>query len=257
MLMRIVVLLSFFSLTTPAWAQVETSTTGGLVGVVRYEGPPPPQANIHAHVNPEVCGADHPMVREDLLVSAEGGLANVAIVIEAAPVTGPTKAVAHLDQLNCMFGPHLQTVRAGTTLEISNGDKVIHNVHATSRGRTVFNLAMPRRGVRLRRPLDNPGLITFRCDSGHDWRAAYVLVVPHNLHGVSDRDGRFKIDGLPPGQHQVRAWHELLGQMSGTVQVEAGQPARLPLTYRRAADLQSEPGGDRAAERGQTDSKLA
>lgn len=239
-----------------ALAQTESSTTGALVGFVRYEGPPPPRATIHAHVNPEVCGADHAMEREDLLVSPDGGLANVVIVVEAPEGKKVTPKVAHLDQKNCMFAPHLQTVRAGTVLEISNGDRVIHNVHATSRGRTVFNLAMPRRGVRLRRTLETPGLITFRCDSGHDWMASYVVVVPHDLHGVSDATGRFTIPGLPPGTHAVRAWHELLGPLSGSVQVEAGQVARLELTYRRSADLESEGGRDRAAEANQSDKRL-
>ena len=237
----------------PSSVSAQTSTVAAVVGSVRYDGVPPARATITPHVNKNICGARDPMVREDLLVGSGGGLKNVAILLDGDGLTGRTTKIAKLDQKNCTFVPHVQTLTAGSTLEIGNDDRVIHNVHAMSKGRTVFNLAMPRRGVRLRRKLPTPGVVSMMCDSGHTWMSAHVVVVPHDYHAVTDATGRFAIRGVPAGSYKVRAWHEVLGLLEGEVTVGEGQVSRVELTYRPAAEISP---GKAAADRAEVTSKL-
>jgi hypothetical protein len=67
--------------------------------------------------------------------------------------------------------------------------------------------------------------------------AAYVMVVDGAAFAVADADGRYRITGVPDGRHEVRIWHEKVGETSATVDVAPGRAATLDLvldasTYR-------------------------
>ena len=42
----------------------------------------------------------------------------------------------------------------------------------------------------------------------HPWEKAYVGVFSHPFFAVSDDSGVFRIEGLPPGDYSIVAWHE-------------------------------------------------
>lgn len=205
---------------------------GGVIeGRVVYPPGPPPPRELPVHVNHSVCGRA-PVFAEDLVVASDGALANVVLSVEGSfgPPQGELPALK-LEQQGCVFGPHVQSATRGAILDIGNSDPVIHNVHGLVDGRTVFNLAMPIPGIRVKRTLSVPGVVAIQCDSGHDWMSAYVHVFEHALHATTGRDGRFRIEGVPPGRHRVRAWHERLGVRFVDVEVTAGEARRVELTF--------------------------
>jgi hypothetical protein len=65
----------------------------------------------------------------------------------------------------------------------------------------------------------------------HGWMGAWVYVVDGPFHAVSDARGRFTVAGVPAGTWVVLAWHERLGERTGTVTVPASGPAQLELAY--------------------------
>lgn len=215
-----------------------TATMGVIEGRVRFEGVlPGPQQPVDTGHFAHVCGHGEPVVGQELRVGQEGGLANAVIVLKvpASSGSGVVKE-SHLDQRNCTFVPHVQTVTLGSSLKIGNNDPLLHNVHGRIDHQTVFNLAMPVPGVIVERTLSAPGIVQIGCDSGHTWMSAYIVVVAHGFHAVTDLDGRFRMTDVPPGTHEVWVWHERLGLSSATVQVEAGGEARLDLTLREPVD---------------------
>ena len=52
---------------------------------------------------------------------------------------------------------------------------------------------------------------------------AYVVVASHPYTAVTDNDGRFQIDGIPPGSYQIQASHEALGELDKAVTIVAGR----------------------------------
>lgn len=211
----------------------------GVRGRVLYDGPVPVPQRLPVEVNQDVCGQKRPILSEQLVVSKDFGLANTAVVLLGVPeaVSSTEAAVepAVLNQENCVFSPHVQTVTRGAELSIGNSDPVIHNVHARLGETTVFNLGMPLRGVRLKRSAGGPGVVSLRCDSGHTWMEAYVIVVPHRFHATTDRDGNFTIPDVAPGRYTLRAWHEKLGVLDIPVEVSENAGAEVRLTYRSTA----------------------
>lgn len=220
--------------------------TGVITGRVKFDGPPPARAPLHVHHDAHVC--TEPLLSEEVIVSPTGGLANVALILEGEglPPPGEKPKGGTLDQKGCTFAPHVQTLTVGAELDVGNDDGTLHNVHALTAGRTVFNLGMAVKGLRIKRKMAQPGVVKIRCDSGHTWMRAYLIVVPHELHATSDGEGAFRIEGVPAGTWKVTAWHEKLGQLQGTATVTAGADATLALTF-PASSLESPLGGESLA----------
>jgi Carboxypeptidase regulatory-like domain len=58
------------------------------------------------------------------------------------------------------------------------------------------------------RPMNTPGVVNLKCNGGHVWMNAEVMVVSHPYYTVTDENGKFKLTGVPPGQYEIVAWHE-------------------------------------------------
>jgi hypothetical protein len=55
--------------------------------------------------------------------------------------------------------------------------------------------------------------------------SATVFVFNNPWFAVPDENGRYELTGLPPGDREITAWHERLGDTTTKVRVEAGRPA--------------------------------
>jgi len=49
-------------------------------------------------------------------------------------------------------------------------------------------------------------MVRFKCDV-HPWMFAYVGVVEHPFFAVTDKDGNFKVSGVPNGNYTIEAYH--------------------------------------------------
>jgi plastocyanin len=199
---------------------------GEVKGRVRYGGTPPPPASQPVTKDRGACGESAP---DESLVVSSGGLANVVVRIVAPGAPVEPRALT-LDQRGCRFVPHVQAAPAGSTVALLNGDPILHNVHGWTGVATAFNVPMPNPGQRVERPLARPGPVRVGCDV-HAWMSAWILVVDTPFHAVSDGEGRFAIQGVPPGRHTAIAWHERMGERIATVVVPASGPATLELSY--------------------------
>jgi hypothetical protein len=58
-------------------------------------------------------------------------------------------------------------------------------------------------------------LVHLRCNGGHVWMNAEMMVVSHPYYAVTDESGSFEFTDVPSGTYQIVAWHEgwnLLGK---------------------------------------------
>jgi hypothetical protein len=65
-------------------------------------------------------------------------------------------------------------------------------------------------------------LVKFKCDV-HPWMFAYVGVVEHPYFAVTDKDGNYKISGLPAGDYTVEVTHLKAGSKSEKIKVGADE----------------------------------
>ena len=205
-----------------------------IEGRVVFEGSPPARRPIRMS-SEAVChrpGAE--ALSEDVIVSSDGGLKNVYVHLTSGlddRVFAPPASPAVMDQVGCLFVPHVLDVQANQVIAFANGDPVVHNVRAICEKNRQFNVSMPGKGKTVRRYFSTPEMVTIRCDI-HAWMNAFIAVDNHPFHQVTGADGSFALKGLPAGQYVVEAWQEKLGAQQRTVQVAEGETRKIDITFR-------------------------
>jgi hypothetical protein len=196
----------------PLYKEIEVTNGGSVIGVVRLKGDPSVAEQITCTQNSNVCGTTKPSCR--LSVGKNAGVANTIIFLDGI-TQGKKKSDSTLyllNQQNCEYAPHIMIMPVGARLEIVNNDPILHNVHTYTEdkeSRSLFNIAQPIKGLHLKpRPFTKPGLLSATCDAGHPWMSAHIMVADHPYYTVTDKDGKFTLDKIPPGNYTLRLWHE-------------------------------------------------
>jgi plastocyanin len=111
-----------------------------------------------------------------------------------------------IDQRNEAFVPHVLAIIAGTTVDFPNNDKTYHNVFSLSSTKS-FDLGRYAAGHSKSVRFDRPGIVRVFCDI-HSHMSAFILVFAHRYFAVTDDEGRFRLDNVPPGTYNLMAWNE-------------------------------------------------
>jgi plastocyanin len=131
------------------------------------------------------------------------------VYLEVAPQPAfelPERPPAVLDQRDESFQPYVVAVTVGSTVEFPNNDKVFHNVFSLSKARR-FDLGRYPRGRSKSVRFDRPGVVRVFCEI-HSHMNAFVLVFAHPYFAVTGPDGRYRIDGVPPGDYDLTVWND-------------------------------------------------
>jgi plastocyanin len=153
---------------------------------------------------------------------------NVVVYWKDAPARPTTPVHAEIRQRNENFIPRVVAVPVGSVVDFPNDDPIYHNVFSLSHAKT-FNLGRYPRGQSRKVKFDTPGIVKVFCDI-HSHMSATVLVFNNPWFVVPDENGRYDLTGLPPGTHQITAWHERLGETTVKVRIESGRTATVDFT---------------------------
>jgi plastocyanin len=131
------------------------------------------------------------------------------VYLESAP-RGAFETVetthAVMDQRGERFVPHVLAITTGTIVDFPNSDHIYHNVFSLSKTKT-FDLGRYAAGHSKPVRFDHPGIVRVFCDI-HSHMNAFILVFSHPFFSLTDADGRYRINDIPPGTYNVVAWNE-------------------------------------------------
>ena len=113
---------------------------------------------------------------------------------------------ARMTQQHERFVPHVLAIVAGTWVDFPNNDRTYHNVFSLSKTRD-FNLGRYAAGKSKAVRFEQPGIVRVFCDI-HSHMSAFILVFAHRFFAVTDDEGRYRLDGVPPGTYTVLVWNE-------------------------------------------------
>ena len=161
-------------------------------------------------------------------VSDAGGkpLPDAVVMLEPASGHLPVSPMSgvQIAQVQRQFSPQVTVVTVGTPVAFPNNDTVRHHVYSFSQIKT-FELKLYAGVPAAPVVFDKPGIAVLGCDI-HDHMVAWVVVVDTPLHARSAASGRAQIDGVAPGNYQLRVWHVSLPEgaspTSTTIVVGAG-----------------------------------
>jgi len=180
-----------------------------------------PRFRIYADVGPGSTPPSAPAA--DL----KGENANVVVYLELDPAkvlaggTGPAHPPPVMTQKDEQFWPHVLPIVAGTTVDFPNRDDVFHNVFSLS-GTKTFDLPKYPAGSSRSVTFPRVGVVNVFCHIHADMSA--VILVRDNPYFISpDTTGSFTLDGIPPGDYRLVAWHERIKPISIGVKIVAGQ----------------------------------
>jgi len=206
----------FFAATTAAFAQgdykvISIADGGTISGTVKWSGQVPRALNFPITKDPQVCDPDSRKTTdlERLIIGADGGVANTVVYLKditSGKAIDLPEQRRHLDQKRCHYIPHILLVPENGTLNMMSSDATLHTVHME--GAATFNLPFPFTNQITSRAMPTAGLVHLRCNGGHVWMNAEMMVVTHPYYSVTDESGRFQFTDVPPGTYQIVAWHE-------------------------------------------------
>ncbi|HEY3384409.1 MAG TPA: carboxypeptidase regulatory-like domain-containing protein [Vicinamibacterales bacterium] len=154
------------------------------------------------------------------------------VFFEEAPAgdEAPTPTRVRMHQTSETFVPHLLAITTGSTVEFPNDDRTYHNVFSLSKARR-FDLGRYAAGQSKSVTFDRAGFVRVFCEI-HSHMNAFILVFGHRFFAVTDQDGRYRIDRIPPGTYRVTAWYEGIAERTEQVTILAGGTADLDFTLR-------------------------
>jgi plastocyanin len=145
-----------------------------------------------------------------------------------APAVVPGHVV--LDQRDERFVPHVLAITTGTIVDFPNSDRIFHNVFSLSKTRP-FDLGRYAAGRSKAVTFDRPGIVRVFCDI-HSHMNAFILVFNHPFFTLTDMDGRYRLDNVPPGTYNLVAWNEGVASGPQPVVVPEGGEAELDFALR-------------------------
>jgi len=230
---------------TPGDYQIKSVDHGGtLSGTVKLSGRvPKPRAFhlIHAP-NVEYCArisdGKGNRILYDFQVSQAGGLQDTVVAIlgvkKGKPFPQKMKSL-HLDR--CRSDKYVIGIKNGENILVENTDPIRHEIATYeiygAHRRQTSNRQVVASTSQIRSAFAHPETEEFiiKCNL-HPFLQTQGLMITNPYYAVSDAEGRFNIQDIPPGTYEVMAWHPFIPVQKGTVTIKSGQVAQIDFGFR-------------------------
>ncbi len=243
-----------------AYEEAPVTDGGTITGKVNFKGkaPEPKLFEFAKFPNSEFCakadsdGKGNRIVQQ---VSVKGGaLADVVVYIEGIEKGKPfkfngTDVESNICRFHVIGGPSKLTgvVVRKAELRVLNTDAdpndpkaatgVLHNPHGYEKfgtsSTTLFNLPLPEKGQSIKKPVvlrKKESFMLIECDQ-HNYMQVFFQPVDNPYYAVVGEDGSFTIDGVPPGNYELHAFHPILGSQEAKVTVAAKGKATADFSF--------------------------
>jgi len=202
-----------------AWCLIAgLSAAETIQGTIRYVGAPIDKKKTPVTIDQYVCGKEKEP--EDLLLSSNNGIRNAVVSLQNVPARAKRDwnlPAPKMDQKQCSFIPRVVIVAAGGTVEFLNSDRLLHNVRSAGKENPPFNRAQPHaRSISF--TFKQPEVLRVDCDL-HSWMRGWVVVAEHPFYAVTNEQGEFTLENVPPGKYTLQVWQESLGNVTQEVVV--------------------------------------
>lgn len=249
------------------YEEIPVANGGSVSGKITLKGPIPAPRVFPLVLYPfgPFCkkisdGRGHILV-DEFLVSSDQGLQDTIVAVQGVRRGKPFPPLKEeLVAVDCMFHPAetaadelfaidakgklrhehplVMVLRNHQPIWVVNRDPIIHNgqVFQKEKGNIILNFPLPiaeePRGGMLH--FDEGKRISQMICGMHEFMQAWGFVVDNPYYARTKRDGRYSIDGLPPGTYRVAVWHPHLPIVERDVTVPANGTATFNVEFNGA-----------------------
>ncbi len=176
-------------------------------------GAAPPTAPAPAPANPSIVGTV--LLSTTHKPAPLGGV----VYIDDAPRQPGKLMAADIAIHHKEFTPFIAVLTAGGRATFENTDPVPHHVFSPDvKG---WDTGFLKKGEPVARTFDTPGPVALLCNI-HPEMLGYLLVIPSTYFGKIGPDGKYVIEGVPPGTYKATAWVPRAPTVTEPVTVSAG-----------------------------------
>jgi len=219
----------------PAATPIDPATVATVSGTVKFDGTAAKPSKIDMSQDPGCKGTNE---AENMVVSG-GKLANVFVYVKdglGSRTFDPPKDPVVLDQKGCQYHPHVLGVMTGQTVQIKNDDPTTHNIHPTPKDNREWNESQPPQSPAIEKSFAREEImLPVKCNQ-HPWMKMFINVTKSPFFAVTDKDGKYEIKGLPPGDYTIAFVQEKLGEQDQKVTVAAKESKTVDQSFKPAAE---------------------
>lgn len=162
---------------------------------------------------------------------SSGELAEAVVALRGRSLKSAAEREAKtvvVDQQNFQFTPETVAIQVGDSVKFTNSDGATHNVQSTSEI-AEFNVTMPTGGshtVKFGRAGGTRQFVRIGCVF-HSAMQSFVFVFDHPHYHVTSSNGKFRLEGVPPGEYELEMVHPAgMLRTRQKVEVVAGETRR-------------------------------
>lgn len=120
---------------------------------------------------------------------------------------GPIEArTAQVVQKGKKFTPHTVAIPVGSSVDFPNFDPIFHNAFSNFAGQP-FDVGLYAPGTSQKVRFRREGFVRVFCNI-HPFMSALIVVLKSPYFAATDAKGAFRIEGAPPGEYQMKVFHE-------------------------------------------------
>jgi plastocyanin len=206
--------------TAAPYQTVAVTNGGSISGRVVLEGelPPPRLFPVVLYPFGPYCerntniydGKGHIRLAE-FRTGKDNGLQDVVVAIEGIKAGKPFEPItASIQSKGCQFLPFVNVVQNGGTLNMTNEDPLLHNsqIYQSDKGNIILNVPMAPNSKSTHTLVFEKNHHIYQMICGmHEFMQTWGYAVDNPYYARVDQNGRFTIDGIPPGTYKLIAWH--------------------------------------------------
>ena len=117
-----------------------------------------------------------------------------------------------ITQRNKTFIPHVLVVPVGTKVSFRNEDAIFHNIFSLSKPND-FDTGLYKQGATYQQTFKHTGVVQILCNI-HSSMLGVIVVVDTPYYAQAEESGAFSIKGVPPGDYEMKVWHEAASKVT-------------------------------------------
>jgi hypothetical protein len=168
-------------------------------------------------------------------VAEDGGMKDVVVAVQEVKRGKPFKPiVANLVARGCEFLPFVSIVQNHGTFVMKNEDPIIHNaqLYQSEKGNLLLTVPNPPNSsgtfpIKFER---NRKIYQMICGM-HEFMQTWGYAVDNPYYALTDSQGKFLIDDLPPGKYKVIAWRPHFKPIEREITVSAHKTVSLDFEF--------------------------